>query len=121
MANYTTSPNMSLVIPTVGAEPGPLYATDVNASLTILDGHNHSPGSGVQITPSGLNISSNLSLQGNSITATNSVIFQVLPAPLSTSLINQIYDSSGNLYFNDGLGNQIAITANGAVAGTLDL
>ena len=36
--SFTNSPNMNLPIPTVGGEPGPNYATDVNSSLTLVDG-----------------------------------------------------------------------------------
>ncbi len=116
----TISPNMSLVIPTVGQEPGPQYATDVNASLTIIDTHNHSPGSGVQITPLGLNINTSLSFQQNP--ATNVSYLQLYPlTSLSTALC--LYSAPGSesptaindLWWNDGNGNKVQITSNGAV------
>ena len=73
---YIVSPNMNLIIPTVGLEAGPAYATDVNNSLTLIDSHNHSAGSGVPITPSGLNINSSLPMAGNFLTLTGAIVFQ---------------------------------------------
>lgn len=111
----TITPNMNLIVPTVGQEPGPDYATDVNSSLTIIDQHDHSNGSGVQIQPSGLNINSNLNIHDNFLTFVGGITLQ---AQLSTPGVNTIYESGNNLYFVDGIGNNIQITANGGVAGT---
>lgn len=49
MSNFTNTPNMNLILPDVGVEAGPLYADDLNDSLTLIDGHNHTPGYGVPI------------------------------------------------------------------------
>ena len=113
--SVTNSPNMSLPIPGVGTEPGPDYATDVNASLTILDGHSHTPGSGVAITPAGLNINTALTLNDNFLTAAAGL---TLTAQSTTPAIRTLYTPSNDLYFVDGLGNNIQITANGGIAGT---
>ena len=72
---FILSPNMSLPIASVGNEPGPNYAYDANSSFTLLDGHDHSPGKGVQITPAGLNINADLTLQSNNLTQVGSIIF----------------------------------------------
>lgn len=109
------SPLMNLPIPSVGAENGPQYATDVNNSFTILDGHNHSPGSGNQITPAGLNINSNLPINLNFLTQVAGVTFApqtVVPANITA------YAAGDDLFFVDGLGNNIQITASGGIAGT---
>lgn len=115
MANTTISPNMNLPIPIVGVDPGPQYASDVDSCLTILDQHNHSPGSGVQITPDGLNINSTLSFGSNF--ASNLAGLTLVPQT-STPAINTIYESGVDLYYVDGLGNNVRITQSGAVAGT---
>lgn len=110
------SPNMNLVVPNVGSESGPTYAYDINASLTIIDAHNHTPGSGVQITPGGLNINSALTFNGNAITNAASLGLNaqgVTPATLGT-----VYLSGDDLFFVDGVGNEVRITQDGAVAGT---
>lgn len=109
------SPNMNLPVPVVDREPGPDYAIDMNNSLNIIDQHNHSPGSGVQITPQGLNINSALTLQNNFLTNSGGMTFT---AQISQPANNTIYESGTDLYYVDGLGNNVRITQSGAVAGT---
>lgn len=106
---------MNLPIPVVGVDPGPDYAANVNSSLTILDQHNHSLGSGVQITPSGLNINSALSLNGNTLTQTAAVtLIPQVAAPVNGS----VYESGVDLFYIDGNGNVIQITSGGTVNAT---
>lgn len=111
----TLSPNMSLPIPSVGNTSDPQWAFDINSSLTLVDQHDHSPGSGVQITPSGINISSNLAF--NNKFATN-IAGLVLMAQNSTPAINTLYESGVDLYYVDGNGNNVQITQNGGIAGS---
>jgi microcystin-dependent protein len=115
----TLTPNMSLILPTVGQEPGPNWALDINSSFSILDQHNHSNGNGVQIIPSGLNINSDLTFLGNNATNLRSTRFSVQLSPLAlASDIGCIYVSGADLYYNDTLGNQVRLTIAGAVNGT---
>jgi hypothetical protein len=124
MSTTTFTPNMNLIVPTVGAngDPGPDYGNNQNQDLFILDGHTHAPGSGVQITPAGLNINSNLSFQNNSPYNVYSVIFS---SPASTSSLTRIYTNTQSggglidLFYNDGAGNVIALTKAGAVNATI--
>ncbi len=119
MANTTISPNMGLVIPTVAVDPGPDWANNVNASLSILDSHNHSAGQGVQIQPDGLNIDSDLTFLNNNATNLRSVRFAPQVAPLALAAdIGCLYESSVDLWYNDGNGNQIRLTQAGSIAGT---
>ena len=113
LMSYTLSPNMNLPVPGVGSEAGPQYATDVNNSLTLIDQHNHSPGSGVQITPAGINISSNLPFNSNFATG---VAGLTLSAQSSTPSVNTLYESGVDLYWVDGNGNNIRLTQLGTVA-----
>lgn len=114
----TISPNMSLIIPTIGQELSPTWASDLNASLSIIDGHNHTPGEGVQIPPAGLNINSDLTMNGNNLTMVRTVKFSPQGAPLSLPAdVGVIYEVGVDLYYNDGSGNQIRITQSGSVAG----
>ncbi len=113
------SANMSLPVPIVGVEPGPQFASDINDCLAIIDNHNHAPGSGVQIDPTGLNINADLEMNSNNLTEIRSLRLEEQVAPIGdASDLGCVYNSGGDLYFNDALGNQIQITANGAVAGT---
>lgn len=113
------SPNMNLPVPQVGVEPGPDYASDINSSLTIIDSHTHASGSGVQITPSGLNINSDLTFQSNDAIALRSSRYTAQGSPLAEGTdLGCVYVSGVDLYFNDINGNQIRITQSAAVAGT---
>lgn len=113
------TPNMNLTLPVVGVTAGPAYATQVNAALTVIDSHNHASGSGVQITPAGLNINADLSMNSNDLTDTRTVRFtaQAAALPGTTPDLACLYVVGNNLYYNDGAGNQIAMTASGSIAG----
>ena len=103
-------------------EPGPQYGLDQNQGSLIIDGHNHTPGSGVQITPAGLNINTNLTFQNNQATNIYGVLFS---SPASSSHLAFLYTNSNSgggvtdLFYNDGAGNVIAITTAGAVNATI--
>ena len=119
MAN-TTSPNMGLTIPGIGTEASPTWASDLNASLSVIDSHNHSSGQGVQITPSGLNINSDLAFQSNNATQLRSARFTAQTAVLSgASDVGCLYVVNNELYYNDVTGgHNVQITSNGTVNAT---
>ena len=114
-----SSPNMQLPIPVVGVTDGPDWATSINNCLTLVDQHDHTVGYGVQITPSGLNISADLPMGGNNLTIVRSIRFDVQGSPIAGAApdLNTLYSSGDDLYFNDGNGIQIPITVAGAVGG----
>lgn len=120
MANEVNSIYMSLPVPVVGVDPGPQYATDVNACLTIIDQHDHLTGSGVPITSAAININGDLPFNNNNLTSLRSLRLQpqVAPIPATGLDLGCIYESGVDLYYNDGAGNQIRITQSGGVAGT---
>jgi hypothetical protein len=105
MSFYTNSPNMSLPIPTVGLEPGPDYAIDINAALLLVDQHDHTSGNGVQITTQAININADLTLNSNALTYVKSI---TLVPDEATPAINMIYEDGVDLYFMDGDGNAYA-------------
>lgn len=115
-----TSPNMSLVIPTAGTQPGPEYAYNINTSLTLIDQHDHSPGRGVQITPAGLDINSDLSLNSNSLIDALTVVFtasdSASTAPMSLSIApGGESPPQQDLWYTPDTGVPIQITKNGQV------
>lgn len=116
MSNTTISPNMNMPIPVVGVDPGPDYATDQNSCFTIIDQHDHSAGNGVPITPDGMDISSDLTFANHSATNLYSLVLTSQSGALTGT--NFLSSVSGNLYFNDGSGNQVQITSAGGVAGS---
>lgn len=111
----TNTPNMNLIVPGVGTEPGPDYADDINASLSIIDQHDHTTGNGVQITPAAIDINSALTLNDNFLTSAAGITFQ---AQLSTPALGTVYESGVDLYYVDGVGNNVRITQSGGVAGS---
>ena len=115
MANTITSLNMNLPIPIPGVDPGPDYALNIGAALTSIDGHNHTSGSGVQIPPAGLNINSALTFQNNQATNLQASVYS---AQSSLAVLDAVYVSGVDLYFNDGNGNVIRITQAGSVTGS---
>lgn len=115
----TASPYMGLPVPAVGVTIGPDWASDINVSLGLIDAHDHSPGNGVQVTPSGLDISSDLTFAGNNATNLRSTRFSAQSSPISNAAdVGALYVSGVDLYYNDGSGNQIRITQSGNVAGS---
>lgn len=119
MTNTTISPNMGLPIPVVGVDPGPDYANNIDSCLNIVDSHNHSSGQGVQINPSGLNINSDLPINGNNITTLRTTRYtaQLNPIAASAPDLGCLYVAGADLYYNDENGNQVRITQSGSVTG----
>lgn len=119
MANTTTSPNMGMSVPVVGVDPGPDWATNIDACLSVIDGHNHTAGSGVQLTPNAINVNSDFPWNNNNLTTVRSVRFFPQSAALSLGTdVSCLYEAGVDLYFNDGSGNQIRITQGGSIVGT---
>lgn len=106
---------MNLPVPVVGSESGPQYATDINSCMTVIDGHTHASGSGTQITPLGLNINTNLTLNSNFLINVAGV---TLVAQGSQPANKTVYVSGLDLYYTDGVGNNVRITQSGGVAGS---
>lgn len=112
------SPNMGLVISTVGVDTGLQWEQNSNASAYTIDSHNHSPGSGVQITPQGMNISSSLNFQNNSAQNIYGLMFSMSGTSTATGLLYTAPSSGGgvnDLFYNDFAGNVIQITKSGIV------
>lgn len=119
MSFINISANMNLPIPIALVDPGPDWALNINSSLTIIDGHNHSAGSGVAITPAGLNINADLPFNNNNATSLRSSRYFAQPAALSLATdIGCVYVAGVDLYFNDVDGNQIRLTQSGSIVGT---
>lgn len=108
---------MGLVIPGVGTELGPTWASDLNASLAIIDQHDHTTGQGVPIPPAGLDINSDLTMQGNNLTSVNTVRFVSLGAEIPGTAPNLgcLYVAGNELVYNDEAGNIVPITKTGSV------
>jgi hypothetical protein len=110
---------MGLSIPTVGVDPGPDWANNVNADLTTIDGHNHTPGHGVQIPVSGLSIQVDFPLNNNYLTTVKAVRFTSQSTPLATPGVDQteIYVLNGDLWYINAVGTPVRITNGSSIAG----
>ena len=111
-----TTTNMGLVLPDVAVTPGTQWATLLNAAQTVIDSHDHSSGKGVKITPSGMNISTDLSFASNNATTLRSVRFNNQSSFTPTaSDIACFYVLNNEIYYRDGVGNSIQITSAGSL------
>lgn len=108
----SVTPNMQLVVPEVLVTTGPQYATQINSALDVVDAHDHSPGKGVRITPSGLNINTDLPFGNNAATGVKAVALQAQTSVLTTGAV---YNKGGNLFYRDGSSNEIQLTSGGAL------
>lgn len=125
MPNTIASPYMGMPVPVPGVDPGPDWADNYNACLSITDAHNHAPGSGNPISQAGITLVADDttfdSLNFNTSNAYNlrSVRFtdQVTALGLATD-IGCMYEAGGELYYNDSSGNQVQITSGGSVNAT---
>lgn len=112
-------------VPIVSQAPGPGWADNYNACLSILDQHNHSAGNGISISQDGINLTASittfdsLSFNGSNAYAARSVRFtpQALALGLTTD-VGCVYEAGVDLYYNDGAGNQIRLTQGGSIVGT---
>lgn len=103
--------NMNLVLPTVSVTLGPTWANEVNAAFSTIDAHDHSSGKGVAITPSGMDIISDLDFQSSRAINLKSTQFATQPATLvGATNASSIYTVNGNLYYTTGSGIAVQIT-----------
>ena len=117
----STTSNMNLNLPTPTVTEGPEWADKVNTAFEVIDAHDHSSGKGVKITPKGLNINSDLTMNGNSLTDTKSLRLVSNSAVLSA--VNDaisIYAANGNLYYNNNNNVPVQITNGTTVTSSSD-
>lgn len=111
----TSTPNMNLLQPAPGSL-GPQWAEDLNTNANTLDTHDHSSGKGIPITPSGMNINTDFSIQSFSLLDAKSVKFVNQTSSLAASGAQDIYIKNGDLFYANG-GTDVQITNGGSVAG----
>lgn len=116
------TPNMNLVLPTIGADSGLAWEQSANSNSLTLDQHNHTAGFGSQIPPAGLNINSALSFNNNSASNVGSILFT---DQSSSATLNSLYTVAGELWFTDAtravqitLGGNVNATSSGVSSGS---
>ena len=132
MAITSTTTYMGLILPTPGEQLGPTWATNLNTALTAIDSHDHTSGKGAGIGVAALTIDANLSFKDLSATAStpyaatnlkySSFTKQLTPSTdvpsTGTDAVSSVLFSGtslGELYYNDGSGNQIQVTDAGKI------
>ena len=112
----SVTPLMGMNLPDVLSTPGPTYATLLNASMNIVDAHDHSPGKGALITPSGMIINADLAFNSHSATGLMSSQYEAQGASLSgASNALRLYFVGAELYCTDGNGTPVQLTSGGSI------
>jgi len=113
-----TTPNMNLTLPTVGSTVGPTWATQLNTAFTQVDAHTHvvGAGQGVPISSAALNIDAAVNWNNYSLLNASLVSLQDQGAAVLVS--GALYRDGANLWFKDGNGTNIQITASGGIVGS---
>lgn len=110
------SPNMGLEIPSPLVTDDPIWAEDISESLEIIDEHDHSAGSGVAISPAGMNINADLPMNEHNLTEVRTTRYDdqaSTPAALTDILI--VYVKNGELCYRDADEQEVQLTLNGAI------
>ena len=120
--NTTQSPQMSMCVPVVDQDPGPDYAVNINNCLSIIDGHNHSVGSGAPISGGSVNITGPFSFNGNNVLGVSAEFFNSYSGAnpnnpfLNPSDITCLYVSDNNLWYNNGNGEPVQLTLGNTIS-----
>ena len=111
-----TTAYMNLDLPVVSSTLGPEYATMNNEAFTAVDSHNHTTGQGVPIPTDGIGINADLTFGSyNAIDLRTTRYTAQAGALVGVTDLGCLYVAGVDLYYNDGDGNNIQLTANGAL------
>lgn len=105
---------MSLDLPVVGpaGTAGPDWATMLNAALTLIDSHNHLSGKGDSIPIGGIVINEDINVNSYNVKTVRSLRMNNNAAALALATdLGCVYQSGGNLYFNNASGTPVQITS----------
>jgi len=115
-AAVAATANMAMNLPTVGSTPGPTWASMLNAALTTIDQHDHSPGKGVRIGSPGINIQTTLELNSNTLSEIKSLRLDAQSEALTgAGDLRSIYAVGDDLWYNNGSGQSIQLTSGGGI------
>jgi hypothetical protein len=113
-----TTPKMGLAEPQPGVTPDLTAAQNIVDNFSIIDDHDHTAGKGGLIPSAGINVNSPLQFNNNQARSLGGANLTSLGSVLSSASDNRTVYALGNeLYYRDGSGNNVAITAGGSVAG----
>lgn len=114
----TTLPNMSIVLPTRGPSGAGVWDDAIDADLSLVDAHDHSPGKGTLVPTSGIGINADLSFSSlYAPTNLHRVQFASVTALASGANNQSIFVSSADneLYWRSHAGNNVKMTVGSAL------
>jgi hypothetical protein len=111
-----TTPNMSLVLPTVG-DTANTWDSVLNTAFGLIDAHNHTPGLGVLVPTAGLGINADLTLAGFATLHTKASVYDQVAAAGVAGYANAVFVNSAdaNLYFRNAGGTNVQITSGNTI------
>lgn len=117
------TPNMGMTVPIASSgitgtgDPQPQAAASVSADLVnILDIHDHSSGKGVQITPNGLNINTDLNINQNNLAQSRSIRFVSQSSGINgVGDVSALFVQTGDLWYINSAGTSIKVTSGSQV------
>ena len=108
----TTTPNMNLQLPIVSTTEGPDWASLLNSAFAVIDNHDHSDGKGVNVTPAGLNIATDLTFNGNGAISLGYTGFTQSSAPVTNNVV--FVDINDSLKWKTSNGEFTILDTNGS-------
>jgi len=110
------TPNMNMDLPTPGADEN-VWDDKINASLDIVDTHDHTPGKGIPVPSTAVEVIQDFSVASNSVIDINKTQFEPNSAVLTgTSNQRAVYAVDNDLYYTNGSGVAVQITDGSSLA-----
>lgn len=106
--------NMNLEKPTVGGSSG-VWGTLLNLNADRLDVHDHSSGKGVRIPAGGLNLTTDLTLNGTAALTNVKAVGFTSQASYTTNKSLFVLSSDNELYWRNNAGTNVKITSGGTL------
>lgn len=110
----TTTTNMGLSKPTLAGDSS-TWDDQLNASLDLIDTHDHTTGAGVQIPAGGLNLTTDLTLNGTCALTNAKALAFTTQASYTVSKSLWVKTSDGELYWRNGSGTDVKMTSGGTL------
>jgi len=114
-----TTANMGLTKPDVNVTAGPTWATNLNTNADTIDNHDHSSAKGIQVTPAGINISTELNFNNKDAIGIRTIrLNSTNPTLDSETDLMALYQKSGDLYYVNDQGEEVRLTDDNAISAT---
>jgi len=110
----TTTANMSLSKPTLAGDAA-TWDDQINASLDAIDLHNHTAGAGVRIPAGGLNLTTDVTLNGTAALTNAKALAFTTQASYTVSKSLWVKTSDGELYWRNASGTDVKMTSGGTL------